>query len=290
MRLPFETTLSLLALVGSQVSAVAIPEPVTEDSLVKHVSYPFKQLVAFGDELSDNGSGSFAHGITGNPAKVYGSGTWTNGPVAAMYLADILDVPLRDFAFGGCCGGSSSGATINNQYTKAAAKWKNGPVPSVHQQIHDNYIASSPARIHETLQFIWTGQNDLSTHTDAFWLGDSHNIHFYNNISSRILHNAELLVEAGAPHVFVAGIYPKNLAPVTAAYLCKGGTCAKTWGQVIQNANNAIHHALKNSEHASKFIFYDTYSYMVDLMNHKDAHGFTVPLTWFCDGAGEFFY
>lgn len=29
-------------------------------------------MVAFGDELSDNGNGSYAHGITGNPATVYG--------------------------------------------------------------------------------------------------------------------------------------------------------------------------------------------------------------------------
>lgn len=41
-------------------------------------SYPFNELVAFGDELSDNGNGSYAHGITGDgDGKFqYGFPTW----------------------------------------------------------------------------------------------------------------------------------------------------------------------------------------------------------------------
>jgi len=61
--------------------------------------YSFNRLVAFGDEFSDNGNGGFAHGITGSPATVYCFGTWTNGPVAVSYLADLLKMPLRDLAF-----------------------------------------------------------------------------------------------------------------------------------------------------------------------------------------------
>jgi hypothetical protein len=40
----------------------------------KSGKYPFNQIVAYGDELSDNGNGSYAHGITGDPANVYGFG------------------------------------------------------------------------------------------------------------------------------------------------------------------------------------------------------------------------
>lgn len=95
----------LLAL-ASHVSALVIfTEPVNE----KRTSYPFSELVAFGDELSDNGNGSYAHGITGDSSNNYGFGTWTDGPVAVSYLADLLNVPLTDYAFGGCCGGASFG-------------------------------------------------------------------------------------------------------------------------------------------------------------------------------------
>ncbi|HEX3640797.1 MAG TPA: hypothetical protein VHV10_05865 [Ktedonobacteraceae bacterium] len=60
-----------LSLLGSV--ALAAPSPCS-DAPVEQASYPFTKIVAFGDELSDNGNGSFAHGITGNPATVYGFG------------------------------------------------------------------------------------------------------------------------------------------------------------------------------------------------------------------------
>ena len=77
-------------------------------------TFPFTRVVAFEDELSDNGNGSYAHGITGNPANVYGFGTWTDGPVAVSYLTDLLGVTLTDYAFGAAGGGSKFGATVDN--------------------------------------------------------------------------------------------------------------------------------------------------------------------------------
>lgn len=272
--------LAFLATAGSQVAARAIPA----SEQLPRSAYPFNNLVAFGDELSDNGNGSYAHGITGSPANVYGFGTWTNGPVAVQYLAGLLDVPLTDYAFGGCCGGGSFGATINNAYTPAAAQWNGKPVPSVHEQIFNNYTSPSPANIKSSLQFIWTGENDLSQHTDAFWEGDPQNAAFAANISSRIVHNAERLVQQGAPAVFVANIYPKHLAPVTKTYLCPDGSCVEGWGNVIQSANSAIEAKLKQSQYSNKFIYYDVFSFMVDVMNNKNSYGLTESLDSYCDG------
>jgi phospholipase/lecithinase/hemolysin len=124
--------MALMALAG--VRAITIPTAVSAPS-----AYPFNQLVAFGDEFSDNGNGSYAHGITGNPANVYGFGTWTDGPVAVSYLSNLLGVPLRDLAFGGCCSGASFGATLDNNYTTSPATYNGKSVPSVHDQIYSNY-------------------------------------------------------------------------------------------------------------------------------------------------------
>jgi hypothetical protein len=55
------------SLLATQVVALALP-----GKLQGRSTYPFDYMVAFGDELSDNGNGSYAHGITGNPANVYG--------------------------------------------------------------------------------------------------------------------------------------------------------------------------------------------------------------------------
>src|ERR1700761_6436263 len=149
-----------LALLSS-TEALAIPEP-----LRARGKYPFNQIVAFGDEFSDNGNGSYAHGMTGSPATVYGFGTWTNGPVAVSYLTDLFGVPLIDYAFGGCCGGGNFGATIDSAYTASDAG-----APSIKDQIA-NYTSTGSHGASSSLFFMWAGQNDLSKHTDAFWLGD----------------------------------------------------------------------------------------------------------------------
>ena len=248
-------------------------------------SYPFTRLIAFGDELSDNGNGSYAHGITGSPADVYSFGTWTNGPVAVQYLAGALGVPLDDYAFGGCCGGGSFGATINNTYTPAAAQWAGKPVPSVHDQIRWNYTHPRPPKaIKQSLQFVWTGMNDLSLHTNAFWEGDAQNADFATDIARKITWHAEYLVRKGAPYVFVPNIYPKHKAPVTTTYLCPDGGCIDTWGRIIEAANAALKAKLEGSKFAEKIIYYDVYGYMMRLMADKDAHGLTQSLADYCDG------
>jgi len=269
--------LSVLAITSAHVSGLAIPE--------KRTTYPFNRLVAFGDELSDNGNGSYAHGITGSPANVYSFGTWTDGPVAVSYLASLLGVPLTDYAFGGCCGGGSFGATIDNTYTAAQAQYLGKPVPSVHDQIFANYtVKGAPTNIKNSLQFIWAGENDLSMHTDAFWEGDPKNALFASNMSARITSDAEHLIELGAPYVVVANIYPKHKAPVTTKYLCSDGSCVDTWGEVIQSANTAIASALKQSKYASKIIYYDVFSFMINVMDNKDSYGLTQSLNFYCDG------
>ena len=187
-------------------------------------SYPFSQIVAFGDELSDNGNGSYAHGMTGNPALVYGYGTWTNGPVAISYLSSLVGLPLVDYAFGGCCGGGKFGATIDNTYTASDAG-----APCVNQQIA-NYTSSGASNASGSLGFIWAGMNDLSEHTDAFWDGDPKNAAFIDNYAAITTRNVQSLISKGVKTIMVANIYPKQLAPVTRVY-CKSPPhlCCLRW-------------------------------------------------------------
>ncbi|KAF2104353.1 hypothetical protein NA57DRAFT_70563 [Rhizodiscina lignyota] len=250
--------------------------------LSKKSSYPFGNIVAFGDELSDNGSGSYAHGVTGDPASVYGYDTWTNGPVAVTYLAKMLGMTLDDYAFGGCCGGSKYGATIDEAYRTSPAG-----AQSVKQQI-TNYTNAGAKDIKSSLGFVWVGENDLSEHTDAFWLGDPQNTNFAGNISSKIAEQVGRLFDLGAPYVFVANIYPKHIAPVTKKYLCNTNTdCVSTWGEVIQNANDAIESELK--QFGDKIIYYDAFKYMEYVVSTASLHGFTAPdaTTVYCDGMGD---
>jgi cholinesterase len=256
---------SFLSLVSTSllfVNQLATASPIVYTSAVTpRATYPFNQLVAFGDELSGN---------------VYGFGTWTNGPVAVSYLADLLGVPLRDFAFGGCCGGGSFGATLDESYTPSPAG-----APSLVTQIA-NYTSHPHPNVHNALEFIWVGENDLSKHTNAFWQGDPHNTQFAGIVSSKIAASVATLLNNGAPYVLVANIYPKHIAPVTPKYLCGTSTdCVAMWGMIIRQANTAIASFL--TQFGNKVIYYDAFDLIVNLANNAKANGFTQPLTYYCD-------
>ncbi|KAI9713033.1 MAG: hypothetical protein M1820_001018 [Bogoriella megaspora] len=281
------TALAFVALLfNDQASAHAIQ---------KRSSYPWNWVVAYGDELSDNGSGSYLANITGDPRDVYGFKTWTNGQVAVSYLTEMLGTQMGwDYAIGGDNGGAGIGATVNAEYT---------PMPphifSVHDQINW-YINNGSSNIAKTMQFIWVGQNDLSNHTDAFWTGDPQNTDFATKISNYLSSEVSRLLQGGAPAIFIANIYPKHLAPVTPKYLCNldngpDAACNTTisqWGEVITQANSAIKSALDNlrlsSDQKSKIIYYDVFSYMSSLLNDPmlaEKNGITMPVDQYCDGS-----
>lgn len=135
---------SILALLG-----IAQGAPTSASSTLSSLA----SLVAFGDELSDNGNGSFAHGMTGETS-VYGFDTWTNGPVAVSYMADTLNLPLIDYAFGGCCGGGSAGATLDDSYTPS-----DSGAPSIQEQVanYTSAVHSGNLKPKKSMGFIWAG-------------------------------------------------------------------------------------------------------------------------------------
>lgn len=251
---------------------------------VPSATSPLASIVGFGDELSDNGNGSFAHGMT-DGTNVYGYGTWTNGPVAISYMADALGLPLTDYAFGGCCGGGSAGATLDNTYTASDAG-----SPSLQDQVanYTSAVNGGALSAGQSLGFIWVGQNDLSHHTDAFWLGDPNNQKFADSLSSYTVSAVTNLLDLGMPYVFVSNLPPKQIMPVTPEYLCGGtdNSCTETWGQVITNANQQLEQTL-TSTFGDKVIYYDSFSYITNLANDAVSLGFTQPLTKFCDGQGD---
>ncbi|KAF2240093.1 hypothetical protein EV356DRAFT_527930 [Viridothelium virens] len=284
------TTLIVKALTFTSCASAAILPPAKSSAVEKRSPYRWNWVVAYGDELSDNGSGSYLADITGSPRDVYGFKTWTNGPVAITYLTQMLGTPMGwDYAIGGDNGGAGIGATINAKYTSMPPH-----IFSVQDQVQW-YINNGSSDVSKTMQFIWVGQNDLSEHTDAFWIGDQKNADFAGNISTMIGAEVEKLVKAGAPAIFVANIYPKHKAPVTPQYLCTppespNQECIDNWGQIIQDANNAIENTLNGldltTEQKAKIIYYDVFSFMTGLMDPKTAaaNGITAPMNEYCDG------
>jgi len=111
------------------------------------------------------------------------------------------------------------------------------------------------------------------------------NLNFINNFTSILVPQIEHLITLGAPAVIVPNLFPMQLAPENTYFFCKRNKlCTTNWGKVIVAANNALEAAIKASPQASKIIYYDVYSYMLNIMANKDSFGFTEPLSDYCDG------
>jgi hypothetical protein len=115
---------------------------------------------------------------------------------------------MRDFAFGGCCGGSKGGATFDTACTKSSAG-----APSLVEQITHYTVQSPHTNIKKALQFIWVGQNDVSAHTHAFWEGYPKNSQFSTDATTKTVAAVKTLLGAGTPVVFVSNICPTHISP-----------------------------------------------------------------------------
>ncbi|KAJ8608060.1 hypothetical protein MRB53_039895 [Persea americana] len=261
--------------------APEIVEAEISAQLEKRATFPFTRMVAFGDNLSDNGNGSFAHGVQdSNPQNtIYGYRTWTNGPVAVSYLSTYLNTPLTtDYAFGHANGGSLFGATIDNAYTKSTAN-----APSSKDQIN-TYLASPgvASTIGSTLHFLWIGANDINLYhinTNA-----QDNSAFGNAMASMMAAQVQTLVNAGAKYIVVPNLYPKNISPSSIFYTGDFWQLL-TLQNAITGANTAIQNAL--AKFGSKVVYIDINTYMSSLWFYHAYYGFTHINGEFCDGYSQ---
>lgn len=259
--------------VSSQAAPIpAAPAPQTSSPGSSSGKYPFTQMIVFGDNLSDNGNGSYAHGVSGNPANIYGFGTWTDGPIAASYLVNELGVPLvADYAFGHSDGGANFGATIDNSFTKS-----NSGAPSVKDQIA-NYSSSSIVKdtAESSLHFLWIGNNDALpfVHIDLDDANAASNQQFVSGFAAEMVSRCNELIAAGAKHIFVPNIYPRHIAPVTTTYFTNDTSKINNYGTVISNTNAAVATALKPM--SDQVIVYDVFGFMEGLWNNAASNGIT---------------
>ncbi|MBL8350360.1 MAG: SGNH/GDSL hydrolase family protein [Burkholderiaceae bacterium] len=123
----------------------------------------FQSLVVFGDSLSDNGN---AGALTANyfppsvnpPGVYYYPGRFSNGPVAAEYMASALGATLHDHAVGGATTG-----TLNYNYEVNSpgylASFPALATTGMAAQVAGFSMGSlNPSR---TLFMLWGGPNDI---------------------------------------------------------------------------------------------------------------------------------
>ncbi|KAJ3294477.1 hypothetical protein HDU79_010883 [Rhizoclosmatium sp. JEL0117] len=183
---------SLLTLVALSSTALAALNPSTV----------IKDVVAFGDSLSDNGN---FFKLLGAPPAPYWKGRFSNGPVWVEQLAITLNnANLHDYAFGGAVANSS------DAYHQPLAKnFTASDLPDLSAQIALWKADSSANTVNldTTLFTVWAGFNDLSDTVN------SGNVPNPVAFATYVLNNVQILLRLGAKNILVNGFPPLDRVP-----------------------------------------------------------------------------
>ncbi|HEX2548724.1 MAG TPA: SGNH/GDSL hydrolase family protein, partial [Gammaproteobacteria bacterium] len=144
-------------------------------------AYPFKNIIFFGDSLSDNGNLYDTLKIPKSPP--YYKGHFSNGPVWSEYVGDYFkeqyDTKYKDFAVGG------STAILRSP--------TDGALPYTLKDQIDKYLKTDYS-VNETLYSIWIGANDYLDEKKQ----DPDKL--VSEVISEIVSNTKTLIDKGGKH------------------------------------------------------------------------------------------
>lgn len=230
--------------------------------LVSPITYAvtFDKIIAFGDSLSDNGNvfyfTSAAHKavplipiIPKEPP--YFQGRFTNGLIWIENLAQLLSVPLDDYAYGG--------AWVESVFDSKQ------PFPfSLGMQV--NFYLVQAFRDYEKdkhLYVIWVGSNDyIQGRTDIEYAT--------TNTIETIKKQIDWLIYYGAKHFLLLNLPDLSLTPEV---MQKGPTFSEHVAKLSQSHNEkftALIENLKKEYPDSKFFLLNIADYFHDIMTHPD--------------------
>ena len=232
----------------------------------------YTDLVVFGDSLSDNGK---AYAMTGGafPPAPYNI-TFSNGPVAAQYMAANLGLTLTDYAVGGAMTDTRNYAAIT---TPALA-----PVlgnTGMLTQVNSWNPASTPTST--SLYMVWGGANDFSYSFDRANAG--YTVDFNAAISTavaNVVQDVSLLASKGAHDFFVPGLPDLGLTPRATT----NGLPFSTFATALTSAyNTALNQQMTNLESSLGINVYtfDTAGFMRNLITNPPA-GADKPVVLLC--------
>ncbi|KAL7752937.1 hypothetical protein RI367_001387 [Sorochytrium milnesiophthora] len=258
--------LLLLAASASSVRASPVPE--------HHTPAGIKQLVVFGDSLSDVGNGSWPHSnFTNPPSPPYFKGHYSNGPIWVEYLSQLLGAASTSYARGG--------ATSVNAPDDQPPR----PIPSVADQlgefVHD-FPTLPPAC--SSLYVVWIGANDLfyksSNLSTAAQVGTL--LAAPALVGGYIAQDMGRLADAvpGGAHVVVLTVPTVERVPAWAGVLAPaerallGYVTRDTNARLAADLQEAAKRASPYARHRSVTLV-DSYAMFDDLITNPQLYGFS---------------
>ncbi|KAI8618277.1 GDSL-like Lipase/Acylhydrolase-domain-containing protein [Chytriomyces sp. MP71] len=169
--------------------------------------HDIKNIVTFGDSLSDNGNSFKDFGM---PKAPYFNGHWSNGPVWIEYLM--------------------GGAVANK--TDASGTAQNIPDLAEQLSLFQNDTVSKKLSPSSTLYTVWAGGNDFDYAAAAGKVPDP------SVIAGYVLTAVDALVKLGATNILVCNLPPLDLTP-------SGIALGPVFGPILDALSNAYDTALR---------------------------------------------
>ena len=225
----------------------------------------YSSLYVFGDSLSDPGNIPLVSGYNYPPAP-YSNNQFSNGQVAAQYLAPLLGLPVdnsRNYAQGGATTG----------YTNTLNSTSGGPLPGaslsgVLGQV-DNYLVGGPADPN-ALFMVWAGPNDLFAGLQdplnfnaAAAIGTA-----MGNLSTAI----NSLANAGAQHFFVPNLPDLGAIPMTMGSPTAAGASQISF---LFDQQLAVTLGQLQSGLGVSITSFDSFGLLHDVLDSPGSYGFT---------------
>ena len=205
----------------------------------------FRALYAFGDSLTDPGNAAALSGGQFPPSPPY-AGRFSNGPVAAEYLAALMGVPGGPAESGGtnfALGGATTGTENYNFEVQSPL-----PLPiefemtGVAAQIA-TALAGPAFNPSQTLFLVWAGPNDmfLALETDPSGMPAA-----IAQAVANLASGVEALAGAGARYILVPNMADLGATPFGAS---KGPDFQAFLSDVTEAFNAAVASAMSALEH-----------------------------------------
>lgn len=206
---------------------------------------------------------------------------------AVSYLAQGLGIPLTyDYAFGSSGGGAKVGSVCDNSKIPSNqigshAKLLNGNlVPDAISQVN-NYTKGplSKQDIGDTLHFFWTGNDDMIpslgwvgrfTICDKDTLCHAGQQTFINDFNTCVKSSLTKLINAGAQHILVPNIFPKQFSPWQRQYISSDPGMIEDFGNVITQTNARLSQTVSelNEQFGTNIMYFDAYTFLRNALHH----------------------
>lgn len=208
---------------------------------------PYSALYVFGDSLSDNGN---LAGLPESPPPPYFQNRFSNGPVAAEYLAGNLGLGAGKF-FNYAVGGATTGLT--NTYSSSL------PNSGMLSQV-GIFAGSHPTADPNALYMLWGGPNDFFAISNPSLYPAA-----ITAAVTNILTEIGILSSLGAKHFLVPNMVNLGLTP---RFLALGSAASADATLLSMAFNFALDSALP-----SFVTEFDTFGFMNDVVANPGAFG-----------------